>query len=103
MADNTQAARKDKKRREAELRQRSKPLRDAIARADAAMQKVNQRLEEIEKQLAQPEIYEEASKDQLQSLLKERGDLGQALQEAEESWMQSSEELEALTAEEMTV
>jgi len=103
MADNTQAARKDKKRREAELRQRSKPLRDAIAKADATMQRVNQRLEEIEKQLAQPEIYQEASKDQLQSLLKERGDLGQTLQEAEESWMQSSEELEALTAEEMIV
>jgi ATP-binding cassette subfamily F protein 3 len=103
LADNTQAARKDKKRREAELRQRSKPLRDAIAKADATMQRVNQRLEEIEKQLAQPEIYEEASKDQLQSLLKERGDLGQTLQEAEESWMQSSEELEALTAEEMIV
>jgi ATP-binding cassette subfamily F protein 3 len=103
LADNTQAARKDKKRREAELRQRSKPLRDAIAKADATMQRVNQRLEEIEKQLAQPEIYEEASKDQLQSLLKERGDLGQTLQEAEESWMQSSEELEALTTEEMIV
>ena len=103
MADNTQAARKDKKRREAELRQRSKPLRDAIAKADATMQRVNQRLEEIEKQLAQPEIYQEASKDQLQSLLKERGDLGQTLQEAEESWMQSSEELESLTAEEMIV
>jgi len=103
MADNTQAARKDKKRREAELRQRSKPLRDAIAKADATMQRVNQRLEEIEKQLAQPEIYQEASKDQLQSLLKERGDLGQTLQEAEESWMQSSEELEALTAEEVAV
>jgi len=103
MADNTQAARKDKKRREAELRQRSKPLRDAIAKADATMQRVNQRLEEIEKQLAQPEIYQEASKDQLQSLLEERGDLGQTLQEAEESWMQSSEELEALTAEEMIV
>ena len=103
LTENTQAARKDKKRREAELRQRSKPLRDAIARADATMQKVNQRLEEIEKQLAQPEIYEEASKDQLQSLLKERGELGQTLQEAEESWMQSSEELEALTAEEVSV
>ncbi|MDX1334368.1 MAG: ATP-binding cassette domain-containing protein [Gammaproteobacteria bacterium] len=103
LTENTQAARKDKKRREAELRQRSKPLRDAIARADATMQKVNQRLEEIEKQLAQPEIYEEASKDQLQSLLKERGELGQTLQEAEESWMQSSEELEALTTEEESV
>jgi ATP-binding cassette subfamily F protein 3 len=98
-AEHSQAARRDRKRKEAELRKKSKPLRDAVARADANMQKITRRLDEIEGLLGQSHMYEDAAKEELQALLQERGELGRELQQAEESWMEYSEELEHLLTE----
>ena len=89
-------ARKDRKRREAEHRQQTRPLREVIEKSDRAMDGIRQRLDAIEQELASPELYEEGARQQLQALLKEQGELGKEMEILEENWMLASEQLEAL-------
>lgn len=89
-------SRKERKRREAEHRQQTRPLRDEINKADQAMEKIRLRLADIEEELSHPEMYEESARQVLQVLLKEQGELRGKMEELEEAWMQASERLEAL-------
>jgi len=89
-------ARKDRKRREAEHRQQTRPLREVIEKTDHAMEGIRQRLNAIEQELARPGMYEDEVRQQLQALLKEQGELGREMETLEESWMLASEQLEAL-------
>jgi ATP-binding cassette subfamily F protein 3 len=89
-------SRKERKRREAEHRQQTRPLRDEIKKADQAMEKIRLRLADIEQELSRPEMYEESSRQSLQVLLKEQGELRGRMDELEETWMLASERLEAL-------
>jgi ATP-binding cassette subfamily F protein 3 len=89
-------SRKERKRREAEHRQQTRPLRDEIKKADEAMEKIRGRLADIEQELSRSEMYEEPARQALQALLKEQGELRGRMDELEETWMLASEKLEAL-------
>jgi len=89
-------SRKERKRREAEHRQQTRPLRDKIKKADEAMEKIRKRLADIEQELSRSEMYEEPARQVLQELLKEQGELRGRMDELEETWMLASEKLEAL-------
>jgi len=97
-ATNTESAaeRKERKRLQAEQRQRLAPLRAQLKAQEAAMERLGRRRAEIEAALAQPAIYGEEQKDRLRSLLAEQADVAARLAEAEDRWLGLSTELEAL-------
>ncbi|WP_026376234.1 ribosomal protection-like ABC-F family protein [Aestuariibacter salexigens] len=86
--------RKDVKRLEAEFRQATKPLRDTIKKQEALMQSVSEKLNDVENQLANPDIYDDANKHTLKSLLAEQVALKQQEQQAEQVWLDAQEALE---------
>lgn len=89
--------RKERKRQEAERRQQLAPLRKQVASLEQQIDKMQQQLLLLEQALAAPEVYEDAAKEQLKSLLQDQAETEKKLAEAEEEWMEISEELEALT------
>ena len=48
----------------------------------------------IEQRLADPSIYEQSNKDELKSLLKQQGELKEAMEAHEIEWMDAVEQLE---------
>ena len=87
--------RKQRKREEAERRNRLSPLRADVARCEARIAELEQRRQEIEAQLANPEIYGEQAKQRLQELLKSQTELRRDLQAGEDAWVAASERLDA--------
>src|SRR4029079_1998882 len=86
---------KQRKREEAERRNRLSPLRAEVARCEARITKLERRRQEIEAQLASPELYVEQSKHQLQELLKTQTQLRRDLNASEEAWLAATERLDA--------
>jgi len=93
-AENSAAARKERKRLEAEQRQRLQPLRKELQALEKNLDTLQKEKTRLEQQLADPALYGEAKKDALKTLLQEKGRLDQALAETEERWLALSEELE---------
>jgi ATP-binding cassette subfamily F protein 3 len=92
--DNSAAARKERRRQEAELRQRLQPLRKELQTLEKRLDALQEKKGQLEQQLAEPELYAEAKKSELKTLLQEKGCLDQELAETEEQWLSLSEELE---------
>ncbi len=92
-------ARKDKRRRAADLRKQTQPLRKTITRIDNELDKVRSQLTHIESQLGDQSIYNEDSRDRLQACLQEQGALKGRQEALEMEWLEASEELERMTAE----
>jgi len=90
-------SKKDKKRREAEIRRQVSPLKKVVDKLEAQLEKVQEQLDQQEQQLADTRLYEAGQKDQLQAVLSEQAKCTQQLAEIEESWMEKLEELEELT------
>ena len=95
-SENSSAARKDKKRLEAERRQQLKPLRDKVKKLEQQMEKLQTQKQSIETQLADTAIYSEANKAKLKELLGQQAETTQRLGQAEGDWLEASEELEGL-------
>ena len=96
---NNAAARKDRKRLEAEQRQRLQPLRKRVTQAETKLEKLHAAQAELEKQLADPDIYSEHNKQKLQQCLLKKADADKQCEAVETEWMQASEELEELISE----
>jgi len=90
-------SKKDKKRREAEIRRQVSPLKKVVDKLEAQLEKVQEQLDQQEQLLADTSLYEAGQKDQLQAVLAEQAKCTQQLAEIEESWMEKLEELEELT------
>ncbi len=86
--------RKDIRRREAEQRQRLRPLNRRIEKAEAAIATLQARKKELENRLALPELYVAGRKDELRSLLDEQADVNWHLAKEEANWLEAHEELE---------
>ncbi len=86
---------KDRKRLEAERRQRLSPLKSALARADAELEAIGAESTALEARLATPEVYAAVGREELARLLLGRADLKRRLGAAEEAWLAASEALEA--------
>lgn len=95
-ADNSAQHRKHEKRRQAELRQQTQPLRKAITQCEKQMDECQTKLDDIEQQLADPELYQGENKDTLQQLLQAQAPLQQQLAAAEADWLELQEQLETL-------
>jgi len=96
------ADRRERKRQEAEARQRlssqKKPIESRIRRLEEQMDRLNARKAELEGALAAPDIYAEVNKDRLKAFLYEQAQLVKDLEQLEEEWMAQQEALEALEA-----
>ncbi|MCK7458921.1 ATP-binding cassette domain-containing protein [Idiomarina aminovorans] len=89
--------RKQQKRLEAEARQKTKPLRQQIEKAENSIHTLELKLAELHQQLSDGSLYDEANKARLQKLLDQQTQAQKDLQHQENLWMTAEEELEELT------
>ena len=86
---------KEQRKLDAERRKKLKPLYDALKKADKALEKYHQQQKDLESQLADTSLYNDANKAQLKQILQDKTRIDQALEETELEWMEISEQLEA--------
>jgi ATP-binding cassette subfamily F protein 3 len=86
--------RKNTKRLEAEFRQATKPLRKAIEKHEKSMAAAQAKLEALEQQLGDAELYNAENKTQLKQVIAEQASHKSNLEDAEMYWLEAQEELE---------
>jgi ATP-binding cassette, subfamily F, member 3 len=94
--------RQERRRLEAEERQRlsalRKPIESRIKRLDEQMTKLNVRKTEIDTRLANPAIYDDANKEELKTLILDQAYVAKELEQLETEWLEQQEALENLAA-----
>jgi ATP-binding cassette subfamily F protein 3 len=99
VARDAQGDDKERKRKEAETRQQNaaqrKPIETKIKRLEEQMAKGNLKKEELTQKLADSEIYNDANKEKLKTLLLEQANLTKELEQLEIDWLEQQEFLEA--------
>ncbi|HXK57033.1 MAG TPA: ABC transporter ATP-binding protein, partial [Gammaproteobacteria bacterium] len=94
-APNSATARKEQKRLEAERRRRLQPLRSRLRALERDLDRLQHRQTALVQALAGGEIYDEANKERLKTLVVEKAETDQALKAVEEAWLEASEALES--------
>jgi ATP-binding cassette, subfamily F, member 3 len=93
--------RREQKRFEAQDRQRlsalKKPVEMRIKRLEEQLAKRNARKEELDAQLAAPEIYDAANKETLKTLLTEQAYCAKEIEQLEHEWLEQQEALEKIS------
>jgi len=97
-AANTAAARRERKRREAERRRQLTPLKKRLARAEESLARLESRRGRLQSELADEDLYDDANRDRLKTLLAEQAELERELAAAESEWLEAGEALETLKA-----
>ena len=87
-------SRKEQKRLDAEFRQKTRPLRQAVEKHEKAMAQLSAQLDNIEQDMAEPTLYEAENKHRLNQLIQQRALAQSQLDEHEEQWLAASESLE---------
>ncbi|UYA62151.1 Bis-ABC ATPase YheS [Pectobacterium sp. F1-1] len=95
-AANSAQGRKDQKRREAELRTQTQPLRKQIAKLEQQMEKLGETLAALEARLADSAIYDISRKAELTDCLQQQTKVKIELEETELSWLDAQEQLEKM-------
>ena len=93
--EHSAAARKDKRRDDAERRKRLQPLRREMQRLEATMEKHTAHKARLDEQLADTGLYEAGQKERLKALLQEQVEVERALSQAEEAWLAACEAMES--------
>ncbi|MCW2476998.1 ABC transporter ATP-binding protein [Candidatus Symbiopectobacterium sp. NZEC151] len=93
---NNAQARKDQKRREAELRTQTQPLRKKIAQYEQQMEKLSEALANVEARLSDSELYDQSRKAELTDCLQQQAKLKGEQEEAEMAWLDAQEQLEQM-------
>ncbi|HEY4540741.1 MAG TPA: ABC transporter, partial [Noviherbaspirillum sp.] len=92
--------RQEKRRLEAEERQRlsalRKPIEARIKRLDEQMAKLNGRKAEVDTRLADPAIYDDVNKEELKTLILDQAYIAKELEQLETEWLEQQETLENL-------
>jgi ATP-binding cassette subfamily F protein 3 len=73
-------------------------LRKRVTQAEAKLEALQRTRAELDRQLADPEIYNDQNKRKLQACLIEKADVDKQCEAVETEWMLASEELDDLTA-----
>jgi ATP-binding cassette subfamily F protein 3 len=89
------AARKDRKRQQAEQRKQLQPLRQQLLKFEQEMEELHHRQQQLDQLLADPELYDSSQRNNLKQILKEKGDIDRDLGDCEQRWLMVSEQLEA--------
>ncbi|MBL0868836.1 ABC transporter ATP-binding protein [Pectobacterium carotovorum] len=93
---NSAQGRKDQKRREAELRTQTQPLRKQITKLEQQMEKLGETLAALEARLADSAIYDISRKAELTDCLQQQTKVKIELEETEMSWLDAQEQLEQM-------
>jgi ATP-binding cassette subfamily F protein 3 len=88
-------ARKQRKRDEADRRNRLTPLRNRIAKCDQELERLAKERAKLEMQLTAPDIYSDAQKVRLKELLSAQATLIRETEKIEADWLDASEQYEA--------
>ncbi|HBC5017546.1 TPA: ABC transporter ATP-binding protein [Proteus mirabilis] len=88
---------KEQKRKEAEFRQQTQPLRKKLTTLESKMDKLSQELTAIETELSDSQIYEAKNKATLTDCLSRQSIAKSALEEVEMAWIELQEKLEEMT------
>ena len=91
---NSAQARKDQKRRDAELRTQTQPLRKEIACLEKEMEKLNAQLAAAEEKLGDSGLYDQSRKAELTECLQQQASAKSGLEECEMAWLEAQEQLE---------
>jgi len=91
--------RKVRKRAEAALRQKLSPYRKQQATLEKKMESVHNVLSNLETQLADPALYNDASKNQLKELMGKQAEAKTQLENTEAEWLDVSETVETMEEE----
>jgi ATP-binding cassette, subfamily F, member 3 len=94
---STADSRKQRKRDEAQRRNRLTPLKAKIAKYDAELARLATQSAAVQEQLAAPDIYAASAKERLKELLAQQTQLARETEKMETAWLQASEELEEQT------
>ncbi|MDQ5891417.1 ABC transporter ATP-binding protein [Pectobacterium aquaticum] len=95
-AANSAQGRKDQKRRDAELRTQTQPLRKQITKLEQQMEKLGETLAALEARLADSAIYDISRKAELTDCLQQQTKVKIELEETELSWLDAQEQLEQM-------
>lgn len=93
---NSAQSRKDQKRREAELRTQTQPLRKEIARLEKEMEKFQAQQAAAEEKLGDSKLYDQSRKAELTACLQAQASAKAGLEECEMAWLEAQEQLEAM-------
>ena len=95
-------SRKDERRSEAQLRQRTanarKPFEKRLAEIEKELEPLGAESRQTEAWLASPEAYEEASRERLQAALRRRAEISERIARLENDWLWIQAELEKAVA-----
>jgi ATP-binding cassette, subfamily F, member 3 len=90
----TSESRRQRKRHQAEHRNRLSPLRAAILRCEGELERLARERARVQAELAAPDIYADRARARLGELLDEQARLARATEKAEGAWLESTESLE---------
>lgn len=96
---NSAAAKKEQKRREAEFRTLTAPLRKKLTKLEETMDKLSQVIAQAEEQLSDNSLYDAENKAKLTQVLAQQASGKSELEETEMDWMALQEELEVMEQE----
>ncbi|WP_192889498.1 ABC transporter ATP-binding protein [Vibrio bathopelagicus] len=96
---NSAASKKEQKRKEAEFRKLTAPIRKQLTQFEKKMDKLTLDLEEAEQQLSDTSLYEAENKARLNKVLALQASSKSQLEEVEMDWMSTQEELEQMEQE----
>ncbi len=85
---------KDKKRLDAEARQRLAPLRNEVRALEKQLDRLSGKKETLQSKLADDALYTDDKKDELKDLLWQQAELTKSIEGVEEEWMDKAEQLE---------
>jgi ATP-binding cassette subfamily F protein 3 len=87
-------ARRQRKRDEAERRNRLSPLRAAIASCESALERLAKERARVQAGLDVPDVYAQSARARLEKLLGEQARLARETEKMEARWLESTEQLE---------
>lgn len=96
--DTKELSKEEKRKLAAQYRNKTAPLRKQIDKLEKQLVKHSENLANIETQLSNQSLYDDANKDKLLALLAEQTDAQKQLAEVEESLLMAMDELENLEA-----
>ncbi len=87
-------ARKEQKQQQANSRQKLKPLRDALRKAEKQLDKLSAKQQQLEDKLADSGLYHQDKKSQLAEIISEKSIVDEQLAKTEEAWLSAQEAIE---------
>jgi len=90
-------ARKEQKQQQANNRQKQKPLRDALRKAEKQLDKLHEKQKQLEAKLADSDLYHQDKKQQLAEIINEKSIIDDQLAKTEEAWLTAQEAIEEFT------